>query len=126
MLCDEVFQYYYIHNHKYKVYYHVNVSLISNILNISFLRIFYVNMIYFNLTFIFLLYLQNLSLGLVNFRFYIWLYILQHFSTFWFMIYASRFPIRLTILLSFVRWSLTIIFIFWILQSCFIRIYFQL
>ena len=71
MLSDESFGKYYTHNHKYAVYYHVNVSLISNILSISFLRMFYVNSIYFDITFIFLLYFQDLCLGLINFQFYI-------------------------------------------------------
>ena len=31
MLSDEAFEKHYTHNHKYAVYYHVNISLISNI-----------------------------------------------------------------------------------------------
>ena len=71
MLSDKGFQKYYTLNHKYAVYYHVNVSLISNILNISFLRMFQVNKIYVNTILIFVLHFQDLSLGLIEFRFYI-------------------------------------------------------
>ena len=51
MLSDEAFQKYYTHNHKYAVYYHVNVSLISNILNISFLRMFFKSIKYMSIQF---------------------------------------------------------------------------